>query len=165
MPDDARADGRGIASRPRHGKRAAAAGLPGNGLRLEIRIVCRDELVIDSVGAALLDTIASSGSISAAARTLGISFPHGWKLVRALNNRFAEPLVEATVGGANGGRSVLTDTGNSVLQAYQRMMETAQCNGARDLRLVRRAMAGPDECIRPILSSDDAAASRGTRAR
>jgi molybdate transport system regulatory protein len=61
---------------------------------------------------ALLTAIAEQGSISAAARTLGLSYKGAWDGVQALNNLFERPLVLARAGGRRGGnakRAVLRD--------------------------------------------------------
>jgi len=52
----------------------------------------------------LLEHIDSSGSISQAARDLGMSYRRGWQLVVSLNQSFEEPLITASTGGRAGRR-------------------------------------------------------------
>ncbi len=50
----------------------------------------------------LLEAIHATGSISAAGRSLGMSYRRAWLLVDEMNRAFATPLVEAHLGGAGG---------------------------------------------------------------
>ena len=52
---------------------------------------------------ALLEKVAELGSITAAAKAVGISYKGAWEAVEALNNMSAAPLVERSVGGSGGG--------------------------------------------------------------
>lgn len=74
---------------------------------------------------ALLRAIAAEGSISAAARTLGMSYRRAWVLVDDLNHLFAEPVVVTTIGGGQGGGAVLTATGTAVVQLYEAVQAQA----------------------------------------
>lgn len=68
---------------------------------------------------ALLEAIAETGSITAAALRVGLSFRGGWDAVQALNNLFDAPLVRAAPGGRGGGRAEVTAEGRAVLVAYR----------------------------------------------
>ncbi len=63
----------------------------------------------------MLEAIDRTGSISAAARTLGMSYRRAWLLVDTCNRCFAEPLVEAIRGGG----SRITEPGRAVLNSYR----------------------------------------------
>ena len=52
---------------------------------------------------ALLEAIQREGSISAAARALGMSYRRAWELVVELNQTFSGPVVARLTGGAGGG--------------------------------------------------------------
>lgn len=69
----------------------------------------------------LLERIDSSGSISAAANALGMSYKAAWDAVEAINNLAEQPLVERRVGGRNGGGAVLTTHGRRLVAAYRRL--------------------------------------------
>lgn len=53
--------------------------------------------------AELLDAIDAAGSISAAARRLGMSYRHAWTILRTSEKRLGRPLVHRSRGGAGGG--------------------------------------------------------------
>ena len=52
---------------------------------------------------ALLEAIAELGSISGAAKRLGLSYKGAWDAVQAMNNLFEGPLIAAAPGGRAGG--------------------------------------------------------------
>lgn len=93
--------------------------------------------------AALLEEIDRHGSISAAARAMGMSYRRAWLLVEAMNTAFVRPLVTTATGGARGGGAALTELGREVLRRYRAMEEKAQRALARDLErfsaLLRKA--------------------------
>lgn len=69
----------------------------------------------------LLRRIDGTGSISAAARAMGMSYRHAWKLVDAMNRAGPAPLVAAAAGGARGGGATLTDAGKRAIALYERL--------------------------------------------
>lgn len=67
----------------------------------------------------LLEAIAESGSISAAARQMGMSYKRAWDLVDTMNKSFREPLVHTATGGSHGGGAQMTEFGHEVLRRYR----------------------------------------------
>jgi len=67
----------------------------------------------------LMELIAKHGSISAAAREMGMSYRRAWLLVEESNRLFAVPLVETVAGGSGGGGAMLTDAGHKAVAAYR----------------------------------------------
>jgi molybdate transport system regulatory protein len=72
---------------------------------------------------ALLEAIRSTGSISAAARSIGMSYRRAWLLVVEINQTLREPAVKAETGGARGGGAVVTAVGERMVDLY-RAIET-----------------------------------------
>ncbi|MGE0340544.1 MAG: winged helix-turn-helix domain-containing protein [Xanthobacteraceae bacterium] len=70
---------------------------------------------------AILEAIASTGSISAAARQMGMSYRKAWLLIDAFNNTFSEPVISTETGGDHGGGAKLTKTGEEVLRLFRDM--------------------------------------------
>jgi molybdate transport system regulatory protein len=66
----------------------------------------------------LLRRIADTGSISQAARAMGMSYKAAWDAVAAMNNLAAGPLVECSVGGRHGGGARLTAQGRRLIEVY-----------------------------------------------
>lgn len=73
----------------------------------------------------LLEAIREQGSISGAARSMGMAYRHAWVLVDELNRCFDEPVVAAAAGGREGGGARLTAWGEEVVRRFGRMQESA----------------------------------------
>ena len=71
----------------------------------------------DRIG--LLEAIDRCGSISAAAREVGISYKTAWDAVDAMNNAAETPLVRRSVGGVGGGGTMLTEEGTETVRLYR----------------------------------------------
>ncbi len=71
----------------------------------------------------LLAAIHRTGSISAAARELGISYRTAWERLERMNNLSRQALVERTAGGSRGGGSQLTDHGQKIVQGFSRIQQ------------------------------------------
>ncbi|MDX1375660.1 MAG: LysR family transcriptional regulator, partial [Burkholderiales bacterium] len=74
----------------------------------KIRVLVGAVVAVGPGRANLLEAIGRTGSISAAARELGMSYRRAWLLVDAVNRAFRRPLVERAAGGRGGGGARLT---------------------------------------------------------
>jgi len=99
------------------------------GTHLSIRIDLASGSRIGPGKIALLEAIKSTGSISAAARSIGMSYRRAWLLVEEINRALREPAVKAESGGARGGGAVVTPVGEKVVDLY-RSIETQARNAA-----------------------------------
>lgn len=97
---------------------------------LILRLFRGDDVAMGPGKADLLDAIVGTGSISAAARAMNMSYRRAWLLVDAMNRSFREPLVQGAAGGRRGGGAVVTDAGVRVLAQY-RAMEAAALASAQ----------------------------------
>ena len=98
----------------------------------------------------LLAAIGETGSISAAARAVGMSYKGAWEAIDAMNNLADEPLVSRATGGRRGGGTTLTPRGQRLVEVFRAMAAEharfVQQLGAmgeaslRDLQLMRRFM-------------------------
>ncbi len=87
--------------------------------RFRLRISTGDDIAVGPGKVDLLEAIADSGSITAAARALGMSYRRAWLLVDTMNRCFREPVVTAEAGGAQGGGTALTPLGKAVVAHYR----------------------------------------------
>lgn len=71
----------------------------------------------------LLERIEQCGSISAAARSMGISYRHAWLLVEQINALSPASLVVAQKGGKKGGGASLTQEGKQAVQGFWYLVE------------------------------------------
>ncbi|WP_448203282.1 TOBE domain-containing protein [Azospirillum sp. sgz302134] len=69
----------------------------------------------------LLEAVAREGSISAAARAVGITYKAAWDGIDAMNNLFGRPLVEGQAGGRRGGGTRLTPEGVKLVETFHRL--------------------------------------------
>ncbi len=67
----------------------------------------------------LLERIKIDGSISAAARSMKMSYVRAWKLVHAMNCQAKSPLVAIEHGGIRGGGASLTDRGEKAVELFR----------------------------------------------
>lgn len=91
----------------------------------------------------LLELIGETGSISAAARAMGMSYRRAWALVESLNASFAGPLVAARPGGAGGGGAALLPLGAEVARLYRALERGAADAGAGELERLRALLVPP----------------------
>ena len=71
----------------------------------------------DRIG--LLEAIDRFGSITKAAREVGVCYKTAWDAVDAMNNAAERPLVERAAGGHGGGGTMLTDEGKETVRLYR----------------------------------------------
>ena len=91
----------------------------------------------------LLEEIERQGSISAAGRTMKMSYRRAWLLIDELNSYFREPVVATRLGGSGGGKASVTALGRSVIRTYRAMEKDAQrMLRRRSAALLRRLRAG-----------------------
>jgi molybdate transport system regulatory protein len=111
--------------------------------RVQFRLrLYRDERIAIGPGkVALLEAVAETGSISAAARQLDMSYRRAWLLIDEVNRCLAKPAVVTAAGGAKGGGSELTAIGKEVIQRYRAVENTARAAAARDIAALSRLLA------------------------
>ncbi len=78
----------------------------------------------------LLEKIADSGSISAAARAMNMSYKHAWDLIEEMNVLFGKNLISTQTGGKDGGGAQLTAMGKAVVTRF-RAIEQAAARAAK----------------------------------
>mgnify|MGYP001271772368 CR=1 FL=1 len=102
-------------------------------LRPQIRIMFRKVIAMGPGKAALLQAIAETGSISAAARHMEMSYRRAWLLVDTMNQCFKSPVVITLTGGKAGGGAAVTEFGADVLARYRKMEAKASASVVREL--------------------------------
>lgn len=100
------------------------------GARLRLRLYFGGGAFIGPGKAELMALIDETGSISAAAKRMGMSYKRAWSLAETLNAMFAKPVIASARGGARGGGAHLTETGKAVLATYGELQRGAETAGA-----------------------------------
>lgn len=93
--------------------------------RLRFRLLLGRDVAIGPGKADLLAALAETGSISAAARSMGMSYKKAWYLLDTMNHCFREPIVAAEKGGRGHGGARLTPMGKEVLARYRSIEQKA----------------------------------------
>ena len=92
---------------------------------IRLRIDLRPDSALGPGKIALLEHIEATGSLSQAARELGMSYRRAWLLLDDVNRMFTGPATTASVGGSGGGGAQLTDLGRAIVKAYREIEEAA----------------------------------------
>ena len=79
----------------------------------------------------LLEAIRESGSLSKAARELGMSYRRAWLLVESLKQSFREPVTVASTGGKDGGGMLITEFGAALVKSYRQLEQDFETLAAR----------------------------------
>jgi molybdate transport system regulatory protein len=106
---------------------------------------------------ALLEQIERSGSLSQAARELGMSYRRAWQLLDSLNHCFRERVAVTAKGGRRGGGATLTAFGRELIRIYREFDAEIQARAARHFRpLLRQARSrGMTRKVAPIVRLSD----------
>jgi len=101
---------------------------------LTLRVLGRPAPAMGPGKAELIVRIGETGSISAAARSMGMSYRRAWQLVEALNRAFREPVITTAIGGTRGGGATVTVFGKRLVVLFHAMEDKASSAIAADLR-------------------------------
>jgi len=88
----------------------------------------------------LLENIRSCGSISAAGRSMNMSYKRAWDLVDEINRICRRAAVERQVGGKNGGGAILTPFGLSLVARYRKIERSVESAARKELIALRADM-------------------------
>ena len=99
-----------------------------------IRLLIGDSVALGPGKAALLEAINRTGSISAAARDMGMSYRKAWGLIESINCDFKKAIVVKTAGGRGGGGAMRSANGKTILRRYLQMEIKAAASISEDLK-------------------------------
>lgn len=120
---------------------AKAKTAKSTGPRVRILIGSATALGPGKVG--LLEAIAARGSISGAARDMGMSYRRAWMLVDTMNRCFTSDLVQTNTGGRGGGGATVTPLGLDVIDRYHEMETKAADSVAAESRAFAKLLRDP----------------------
>jgi len=102
--------------------------------RVSIRVDLPNQDRIGPGKIALLEAIRDTGSISAAARRMEMSYRRAWLLVEQINQSMAEPAVSAATGGRQGGGAALTPVGERIVALYRSIESITRMSARAEFR-------------------------------
>lgn len=88
-------------------------------IKATLRVFNGDEKLFGPGKLELLQFIQETGSISQAAKKMGLSYKKAWDMVNSLNQLCKRPIVQAQIGGAKGGKTILTTEGTQLMEAFR----------------------------------------------
>src|SRR4249919_2316805 len=105
------------------------------------------QAVLGEGRAELLAAIDTYHSITKAAKAAGMSYRRAWNMIQDVNEAAGEALVEAAVGGKQGGGALLTPNGRLALEVYDKVRRSLVDSAAGSLRQVIQPDARGSKCI------------------
>lgn len=87
---------------------------------------------------ALLEKIGETGSISAAARAMRMSYKRGWDLVEETSRLIGQPVAHTRAGGPRGGGAELTEAGRELVRRYRAIEASAAAAASEDIAALER---------------------------
>ena len=114
---------------------------PAPQLRFRMRVTQGDVIAVGPGKIALLEAVDKTGSITAAAKSLDMSYRRAWLLLDELNRSLRVAAVDSAKGGAAGGGSVLTREGRELIALYRRIEATAAAACRSDIRKLMTMLA------------------------
>jgi molybdate transport system regulatory protein len=122
-------------------KSAQKSAKPRPEVRFRMRIRSADAVALGPGKVDLLEAVREYGSISAAARSLDMSYRRAWLLIDELNRSLKSPATHSEQGGQSGGGCTLTPVGETIIRLYRDVEEEAQRSCAKQIaeltRLIR----------------------------
>jgi molybdate transport system regulatory protein len=110
-------------------------------VQFRLRIYRDDHIAIGPGKVALLEAIAETGSISAAARQIGMSYRRAWVLIDETNKALSSPVVSTIAGGSHGGGTALTPVGAQLIKHYRAVENIARVAATADIAALTRLLA------------------------
>lgn len=90
----------------------------------------------------LLRLVDEFGSVSAAAKRLGMSHARSVKLVAEMNALGPNAVIATRIGGLSGGGAALTDAGRELLERYELLDAAVRAAAAPHLERLQRSVGG-----------------------
>jgi len=90
-------------------------------LELDFRPVLKSDgkSLMGSGRARFLQLIAETGSLSTAAKRMGMSYRHAWGIIQRMEQIYGEKIVVSERGGSEKGMTRLTDAGEKLLRTFE----------------------------------------------
>lgn len=117
--------------------------------RVRFRLDFHDQCSVGIGKITLLEAIARTGSLSQAARDIGMSYRRAWLLIDNMNAEFDTPVISATVGGSGGGGAQLTSFGRELIQTYRNLEARIAPLAVEHMSGVVTHVAGPRRGTKP----------------
>lgn len=88
-------------------------------LKLKLWLVEDGRFIVSDGRAALMRRIKDLGSMSKAAKEMGMSYRHAWEVLQRISENAGGDVVVSARGGKDGGATTLTELGETILREYE----------------------------------------------
>lgn len=113
-------------------------------LRFRMRVTQGDVISVGPGKITLLEAIRETRSITAAAKSIDMSYRRAWILVDEINASLKEAAVHSAKGGEHGGGSRLTAAGERLVDLYRRIEARAIASCAEEVEQLLALLAPVD---------------------
>ena len=114
-------------------------------VQFRLRIRNGEDIAVGPGKVELLEAIASTGSITSAAKSLDMSYRRAWLLVDTMNRCFKTRVVATEAGGKRGGGTRLTPLGAQLVHTYRLIEARAAKASAKEIATLTRLLAPPSK--------------------
>ncbi len=111
-------------------------------VRFRMRVVQDGTIALGPGKVSLLEAVRDHGSISAAARSLNMSYRRAWLLMDELNRALESPATVSEHGGQSGGGSTLTPVGEEIIRLYRGIEARAAAACAPEIEALTKLVKG-----------------------
>lgn len=111
-------------------------------VRFRMRVIQDDTVALGPGKVSLLEAVRDHGSISAAARSIGMSYRRAWLLMDELNRALESPATVSEHGGQSGGGSTLTPVGEEIIRLYRGIEARAAAACAPEIAALTKLVKG-----------------------
>nr|WP_258002121.1 LysR family transcriptional regulator [Burkholderia sp. WAC0059] len=109
-------------------------------VRFRMRIRYAGMIALGPGKVSLLEAVREHGSISAAARSLNMSYRRAWLLMDELNRALESPATLSEHGGQSGGGSTLTPVGEEIVRLYRDIEARAAASCAPEIAALTKLL-------------------------
>lgn len=104
------------------------------------RVRMGDSVLIGPGKMELLRAVAQHGSISSAARALGMGYKRAWSLLDELQRSIPVAIIETAAGGSKGGGATVTPQGQALLDHYDELEHALRHAAEPTLKKLRKLL-------------------------
>lgn len=103
-------------------------------VKFRVWLFTKDEKLLGKGRVELLELIDEKGSISQAAKAMGMSYRQAWQMVQEMNERAGRLLVEKKLGGKSGGGAFVTENGRQLIASFKALEKRVAQFIAKELK-------------------------------
>lgn len=107
-------------------------------LKPRLRILFGEATALGPGKVELIEAIEQAGSISGAAKNMGMSYRRAWNLADSINHDFKEAIIETNSGGKGGGGATISPIGREILTRYREIEDKAMASVTKEVEFFGR---------------------------